>query len=64
MSILNLAAAAVLLQGHHLTLHSVLVGIPHDAAAIVVYILSAGSIFWVFKAGLKKPDGQGPEQQD
>jgi hypothetical protein len=64
MSVLNLAAAAVLLQSHPLSLHSILVGIPHNAAAIVVYILSGGSIYWVFKAGLKKPDSEEPEQQD
>lgn len=49
-------SAAILLQEQHLTLHSVLVDIPHDAAAIVVYLISAGAIGWVFKAGLAKPD--------
>ena len=58
------AALALALQGHGLTFHSILVDIPHDAAAIVVYILSAGSIYWVFKAGLKKPDSDEPEGQD
>lgn len=52
------AAAAVLVQDRGLTLHDILVDIPHDAAAIVVYLLSAGAIFWVFKAGLKKPDAE------
>ncbi|MGK7312920.1 MAG: hypothetical protein ACN0LA_11845 [Candidatus Longimicrobiales bacterium M2_2A_002] len=50
------SAVIALLQEQHLTLHSVLVGIPHDAAAIVVYLISAGAIGWVFKAGLAKPD--------
>lgn len=63
MTIMN-AAAVLASQGHGLTLHSILTDIPHDAPAIVVYLLSAGSLFWVFKAGLKKgdqppPDGQG-----
>lgn len=58
MSNLLIHAAVMNLQGH-LTLHSVLVDIPHDAAAIVVYALSAGAIAWVIKAGLRKPDPDG-----
>ena len=50
------AATLLLVQEHHLTLHSILVDIPHDAAAIVIYVLSAAVIGWVLKAGLKKPD--------
>ena len=50
-----MVTAGLGIQGH-LTLHSILVDIPHDAAAIVVYALSAAAIFWVFKAGLKKPE--------
>lgn len=57
------AAAAVLLQDQGLTFHDILVGIPHDAPAIIVYLLSAGAIFWVFKEGLKKPDKEDPDQR-
>lgn len=49
-------SAAILAAESHLTLHSILVDIPHDAPAFVVYALSAGAIAWVVKAGLKKPD--------
>lgn len=50
-----MSTAAMTLQSH-LSLHGILVDIPHDAPAFVVYALSAGAIAWVFKAGLKKPD--------
>jgi hypothetical protein len=49
-------SAAIVAAESHLTLHSILVDIPHNAPAFVVYALSAGAIAWVFKAGLKKPD--------
>lgn len=52
-----LASSAILLaQGHHLTLHRVLVNVPHDATAFIVYFISALSVGWVIKEGLKKPD--------
>lgn len=58
-----MSSAAILLQEHHLTLHSVLVDIPHDAAAIFIYIISAAAIGWVIKAGREKPDSEKPGEK-
>lgn len=57
MSVLTNAALALAVSGEGLTLHSILVDIPHDAAAFVVYALTIVSVGWVVKAGRQKPDG-------
>ena len=57
------SSTIILLQEHHLTLHSVLVGIPHDAPALVVYLLSAAAIGWVLKAGLETSEAD-PSEED
>lgn len=46
-------AIAILAQQGGLTLHKVLVGIPHDPAAFVVYLCTAALITWVIRAGRK-----------
>lgn len=61
--IYSITLAIALLQEDHLTLHSVLADIPHDPAAIVVYIISAAAIRWVLKAGLRKqPPGESGDE--
>lgn len=41
-----------------LTLVEVLSNIPHDPAAVVIYILSAGAIAWVLVAGTRGADSE------
>lgn len=51
---LNLLIQAATAAEPHLTFMGVLRGIPHDAAAVFVYLLSVVSVGWVFIAGRKK----------
>lgn len=45
-------AAAVQAAGQGgLTVHDILVNIPHDASAFVVYVLMIGSVLLVLRAG-------------
>ena len=45
------AAAAQAAGEAGLSLHDVLVNIPHDASAFVVYVLMIGSVLLVLRAG-------------
>ena len=45
------AAAAQAAGGGGLSFHDILVNIPHDASAFVVYVLMIGSVLLVLRAG-------------
>lgn len=47
----------------HLTFTSVLQDIPHDPAAVAVYIMSAIAVGWVVIAGRRKGGGGGSQHQ-
>lgn len=51
-----LIQAAAEAGANHMTVGRVFADIPHDAAAIVVYVLSAVSVGWVVIAGRRKHD--------
>lgn len=57
---LNLLIQAATAAEPHLTFMGVLRGIPHDAAAVFVYLLSAVSVVWVFIAGRRKGSSASP----
>jgi hypothetical protein len=40
-----------------LTLGEILTGIPHDAPALFIYVLTAGAVAWVIWANRKRSSG-------
>jgi hypothetical protein len=42
-----------------LTLGEIISGIPHDAPALFIYVLTAAAVGWVIMASRKRPKGPG-----
>lgn len=50
-AVASIAAAAQAAGDGGLSFHDILVNIPHDASAFVVYVLMIGSVLLVLRAG-------------
>lgn len=54
-----LLVAVAAQAGDGLTFGEVVSGIPHDPAAIVIYLLTAGAVGWLVWANRKRPKDPG-----
>lgn len=64
MSVLNLVSLIQAGQEEGLTAAEMLSSIPHDAAAIVVYVLVGFSVGLVVWSGRKSAGGEAPRRDD